>query len=383
MIAPSAGSRHPALRASDHSLPALGLEPSLPLRRYGATRAGSPAVLLLHGAGATSDTFLLPHGGLVRYLTARDWDVWVLDWRGSRAVLSALEGAPLGGSISAERALFTLDHVAESDIPRALAKIRATIGERALLGVLGFCAAGCALSMSVARGKLEAFGVSRLVLVALGLFCETPWDGWIKAEDFILERLLAEEPHCRVVDPHAARWPECLEDAFRAWPWPSGGTSRLDRLFARLTFMYGEPYVRERMSRAIDERTLLDLFGPLHMGLYLHAGQLVRRGHAARFDRPDIVPRYAESSEASARYDNDLVPRHFADKRTTLITGAENRLWHRDSVDRMHEWLLSYASFRREPAHRKHVLRDYAHLDLFLGEGADADVYPLIEAGLG
>jgi pimeloyl-ACP methyl ester carboxylesterase len=375
------GSGHASLRASEHSLPKLELEPALPLRRYGLGRDGSPAVLLLHGAGATSDTFLLPDGGIVRYLAARGWDVWVLDWRGSRSVLAELEPTPLGGSIAAERALFTLDQVAESDIPRALARVRATIGERTSLGVLGFCAAGCALSMSAARGKLEAFGVSHLVLVALGLFCETPWDGWIKAEDFILERLLVEAPNCRSVDPHAERWPDCLEEAFGAWPWLPSGTSRLDRVFRRLTFMYGEPYARERMARSLDARALLALFGPLHLGLYLHARQLVRRGYAARFGRPDIVPRYVESAQTSAHFENDLVPKYFTDKRTTLITGAENRLWHRDSVDRMHDWLLSHASFRRQPAHRKHVLSDYAHLDLFLGDGADADVYPLIEAG--
>lgn len=380
-MAPSAALARAGIAVSDHTLSASEHEPGLPLRRYGSARSGSPAVLLLHGAGATSDTFLLPNGGVVRYLVERGFDVWVLDWRGSRAVLDALEHAPLGGSLAAERALFTLDHVAESDIPRALAAIRATAGERASLGVLGFCAAGSALSMAVARGMTEAFGVSSLVFVALGLFCEAPWDGWMKAEDFILERLLVEAPACRYVDPHAECWPECLEAAFRAWPWLPDGTSRLDRVFRRLTFMYGEPYARERMARSLDEQTLLALFGPLHLGLYLHAGQLVRRGYAARFDRPDIVQRYA--ARAGERYETDLLPEHFRDKRTTLITGAENRLWHRDSMDHMHDWLLSHASFRCEPARRKHVLRDYAHLDLFLGDGAETDVYPLIEAGLG
>lgn len=368
------------IAVSDHSVPPTEREPALPLRRYGAAKRGSPAVLLLHGAGATSDTFLLPNGGIVRYLAARGFDVWVLDWRGSRSVLEAIQRAPLGGSIVAERALFTLDHVAESDIPRALAVMRGLAGQRVSLAVLGFCAAGAALSMAVARGELEEFGVSALVFVALGLFCETPWDGWLKAEDFILERLIAEEPDCRFVDPHAERWPGCLEEAFRAWPWLPAGSSRLDRVFRRLTFMYGEPYARQRMSRAVDDRSLLSLFGPLHLGLYLHAGQLVRRGYAARFDRPDIVPRYTQATPSP--FDDDLRPEHFAGKRATLITGAENRLWHRDSMDRMHDWLLSHASFRRDPLHRKHVLRDYAHLDLFLGEGAETDVYPLIAAGL-
>jgi hypothetical protein len=154
-------------------------------------------------------------------------------------------------------------------------------------------------------------------------------------------------------------------------------------LFRRLTFMYGEPYARARMHPALSESTLLSLFGPLHLGLYLHAGQLVRRGYAARFDAPDIVGRRSESASAERELDGDLLPAHFKNKRVTLLTGAENQLWHRDSIDRMHEWLLAHACFRREPRHQKHVLRDYAHLDLFLGAEAETDVYPLIEAAFG
>jgi pimeloyl-ACP methyl ester carboxylesterase len=376
----AADAKRARAEASDHSLPATELEPGLPLLRFGGDATGRPAVLLLHGAGANSDTFLLPRGGIARYLTARGWDVWILDWRGSQRVLAELERAPLGGSIPAERRLFTLDHVAESDIPRALARIRSVIGERVSLGVLGFCAAGSALAMSVARGALERFGVERVTLVALGLFCETPWDGWMKAEDFILERVLAEEPTLRSVDPHALRWPAFLERAYELWPWLPDGTRPLQRLFRRLTFMYGEPYARARIHPSLSDATLLELFGPLHLGLYLHAGQLVRRGYAARFDEPDIVGRRLESAGTEHNLEGDLRSTHFKNKRVTLLTGAENQLWHRDSIDRMHDWLLAHACFRREPRHQKHVLRDYAHLDLFLGADAETEVYPLIAA---
>jgi hypothetical protein len=68
----------------------------------------------------------------------------------------------------------------------------------------------------------------------------------------------------------------------------------------------------------------------------------------------------------------------------TLITGAENHLWHRDSIDLTYEWLRNRASSRRErDRHRKHVLADYGHLDLFWSEDARADVYPLIEQAAG
>src|SRR5690606_18028854 len=39
--------------------------------------------LLVHGASAGSRTFMVPHGGLIRYLVEQGFDVWTLDWRSS------------------------------------------------------------------------------------------------------------------------------------------------------------------------------------------------------------------------------------------------------------------------------------------------------------
>ncbi|HEY3496206.1 MAG TPA: hypothetical protein VGK73_16015, partial [Polyangiaceae bacterium] len=71
------------------------------------------------------------------------------------------------------------------------------------------------------------------------------------------------------------------------------------------------------------------------------------------------------------------------DKRITLVTGAENRLWHRDSVDLMYEWLRNEAAPSKLGGTAvKHVLPGYAHQDLLWGARAERDVYPLILAGL-
>jgi pimeloyl-ACP methyl ester carboxylesterase len=62
---------------------------SLRLRRFPPAHPGSPqahehgAVLMLHGGNTLSDTFLLPGGGITAYLTERDFDVWLVDWRTS------------------------------------------------------------------------------------------------------------------------------------------------------------------------------------------------------------------------------------------------------------------------------------------------------------
>jgi hypothetical protein len=173
-------------------------------------------------------------------------------------------------------------------------------------------------------------------------------------------------------------------DAYKRWPapWlPSEGNSG-DSIFRRLAFMFGEPYLRERLAPGIHGPLLRNLFGHMHLGLYLQAGQMLRRGYAAPFDTPDVIdrPRLSRAKPNQAERPTFLIPAPFHDKRLTLITGAENRLWHRDSIDLMYEWLLGEASPRARP--KKHVLSGFAHQDLLWGASSDRDVYPLIQAGI-
>jgi cholesterol oxidase len=358
----------------------------LPLKRHRGKGGGGPPVLLLHGGSTCSDIFLVPGGGLVQYLLNRNWEVWTLDWRGSCRVVDALPADSLAGSVEAERALFTLDSVAMTDIPRALHKMREHIDPDQKIGVVGFCAGSGALSMAIARGKLHGLGVDNVVLMTLGLFYETPWDGWIKAEDFLIERVIVEDAKRRGVSPHETPWALAMEEAYKRWPqaWltPGAAGATVREMYRRLTFMFGEPYA-STLDPAISPRVLLSMFGSLHLGLYLHLGQQVRRGHAAEFNAPDILDRSRVRSKSAVRRKDDLNPAHFYDGSVALIGGAQNRLWHRDSVDLMYEWLRSNAPpAARKSSIRKHILTDYAHLDLLWGPRAREDVYPLIKDSL-
>ena len=60
----------------------------------------------------------------------------------------------------------------------------------------------------------------------------------------------------------------------------------------------------------------------------------------------------------------------------TLITGAKNQLWHRDSIDRMNEWL------RRSRRSEKVIVPDYGHQDLLWGRRAREVVFDRIVRGL-
>lgn len=380
---PSGSGGMPALR--EHALPIDGL--SLFLRHHPARRRREHTVLLLHGGNTSSRMYQEPDGGLVKFLTEGACDVWTLDWRSSALIVDPLiqQRPPLGGSEAKERALFTLDRVAEADIPLALNKMREH-GVEGDISVLGFCLGGAALAMAVSRGYLETLGVGNVVLVTMGLFFEVPWNGWLKAEDFIIERLLSSTPPPRGVDPtRPEEWHEAMRSAYARWPktWLAPGSEPIDALFRSLTFMYGEPYARGRLKRAFERRLLTGFFGSVHLGLFLHAGQLVRRGYAARFDELDVIDRARLDAPGSPSVTGDLVATHFENKRVTAVTGAEDRLWHRDSIDLMYEWLRNEAAAPRERRrHRKHVVPHYGHLDLFWSEDAARDVYPLLRAAI-
>jgi hypothetical protein len=408
------------------TLPIDGL--SLPLRRYRGSRDAAHSVLLLHGGNTSSRLFREPSGGLVEYLTRQQVDVWTLDWRTSADIIDPLvrDGRPLGGSAEAERRLYALDRVAEADIPLALEAMEQQV--RGSISVLGFCLAGGALSMAIARGRLERRRVRNVILCTMGLFYEVTWDGWIKAEDFLLERILASEPGRRAIDAALpGEWPHELARAYDRWPpaWRGGGGRRpIDALFQRLAFMYGEPYARPRLDPRFEQGLHEGYFGSLHMGLYLHAAQMVRRGFAAPLDEIDVIdrsrldrhkadgrwaeprwaeprwadraapaaraagpparaPQYRSDDDGPPRIVGDLRPEHFREQQVTLITGADNRLWHRDSIDLMYEWLRNEATpVGERTRHEKHVLPRYGHLDLFWSPAAAHDVYPKVLAAI-
>jgi cholesterol oxidase len=350
----------------------------LPLRRLPCAGARA-AVLLLHGASAASNTFLAPSGqSLAEHLHAWGYDVWLLDWRGGKEV-AGHETFRRPEYLDA----FSMDHVANHDIPVALGRIRSAVGPKLPLRVLAHCfGAGC-LAIAIAADQLRSHGVDRVVLMTLGLFYETPWDGFIKADDFLIERIRGTAPKVTAIHPGApvpndrARpwetptvWPSEMQDAFESWPpalLPDCGVP----ICQRVSFMFGHPYLEQNLPESMHRADeLAKQFGSMPITLYVHAGQNVRRGYAAPLD---ALPGCSESQRYLSRAGYDALDR------VTLISGTENEIWHPESVHRMHDWLGQSA--RRNSV--KHVLTSYGHQDLLWGRNAPRDVFPLIMQGLG
>ena len=343
-----------------------------------------PAVLLVHGASAGSDTFRIgEEQTLVDYLLGQGLDVWTLDWRASMrrvkdVYCKAVYDRRLAGT-------FTIDAAAEHDVPAAIeAMRRAPQNVRGKIAVLGHCMGGAIVAQGIARGAIPSADVENVVLTGLGLFYRAAIDNVLKAEDQVLEGLLADGQHLlhptkgweRSVctrDPGDGPWPPPLEDPYDVWldtPLPHDCKVAICH---RLSYMFGMPFIPDKIP-SIHDRYLPRQFGYIPLQFLIHCCQNLRRGHAAPFVATSTGPLPADT-----RY---LQRQPFQDRRITLISGDLNSLWHRDSIDTMYEWLRRGRRAEQPLSLQKHVVPDFGHQDLYWGVDAPQVVFPKILEGL-
>jgi pimeloyl-ACP methyl ester carboxylesterase len=359
---------------------ALPIELSCPL----VPARTAPTVLLVHGASASSNTFKHPHGGLVGFLEEQGCNVYTLDWRSSMRTVPLLMAD--SSRVALRRpGLFTLDASTE-DLQLGLSFVVQDVNERGTEGpelsekdvrIVGHCIGGALVAQAVTEERCRT---ERIVLTTLGLFFKVGVEGWIKGNDSVLDELLTNaENQQNVISAGAAtaarlKWPDSLEDRFRFWL-ETGLHHGCARPFCeRIAFMYGMPFrVDDMMDLHDSEGGLESQFGEMALATYAHCLRNLKRGWAAPFDA---------SLAAQDRYVSQSSRKKFAGRRVTLITGNENQVWHRNSIDLMSEWLGNGPNIPGLTI-KKHVLTKYGHQDLYWSSKARKEVYPLIAGGLG
>jgi len=146
--------------------------------------------------------------------------------------------------------------------------------------------------------------------------------------------------------------------------------------------MFGLPFLHSNLADAIDHDEIRRQFGSIPLRLYMHAAQNAYRGFAALFDAEAGLPNGVADNLVRAKLAEDyIIGEPFKDlDKITILGGAQNPLWHRDSADRMYDWLR-----RVLPTDRcvKHVLVGYGHQDLWWGPRSWREVFPLVREGLG
>ncbi len=278
------------------------------------------------------------------------------------------------------------------------------------------------ISIAVAQGVLEqyrkmdnAIDIGGIGLSTLGLFYDVHFDGHLKTQDHILVRIRREAPY---IDPgdgnDESLGHEELNRLYQNWarfwathrveneksnhkPADESGLSKTDhesvdesgqnradhnsgnktkmrpadRFCNKLSFLYGLPYREANLSSVMHEN-LDQQFGGIPTDMYLQAVRNTRTGWATPFviggsleEIADYEERYIDET---ARSQFDEIPK------ILLITGKENRLWHRNSIDFMYEWLLRGSLDRFDKVQKSPVTR-YGHQDLFWGEEAHKDVF--------
>jgi cholesterol oxidase len=376
----------PAVTAAPSAIPVTTADGCrLELRRHPGP-AGRPAALLVHGASAGSDTFRIGEDRtLVDVLLEGGLDVWTLDWRASMNRVQDIYCKALDAGRLA--ATFTIDAAADHDVPAAIATMRqAPHNVTGKIAVLGHCMGGAIVAQGIARGVIPSADVENVVLTGLALFYRGAIDNMLKAEDQVLEELLAHRgqhllhPTKRwdstvcARDPGDGPWPPLLEDPYDVWldtPLPHS----CDNAFChRLSYMFGMPFIPDRIPN-IHAGYLPSQFGYIPLQFLLHCCQNLRRGHAAPFVADVIGPLPPDT-----RY---LQRQAFKERRITLITGDLNSLWHRDSIDTMYEWLRRGRRDEQPRSLHKHVVPDFGHQDLSWGVDAPQLVFPRILEGLG
>jgi hypothetical protein len=127
-------------------------------------------------------------------------------------------------------------------------------------------------------------------------------------------------------------------------------------------FMYGEVYDHDRLNDATHEN-LHEVFGVANMRTFQQITRTLREGHVVAADGADLY---------LPQVDRFRLPISF-------LHGANNRLFLPEGSKLTYDFLVEHNG---PGYYTRHVIDDYAHMDLFIGKDAARDVYPVVTAEL-
>jgi pimeloyl-ACP methyl ester carboxylesterase len=333
------------IREQLHDITARDGRPLTLLNVRGGVSADRPPVLLVHGAGVRANIFRAPVPvTVVDALVNEGWDVWLLNWR---------------ASIDLEPTFWTLDQAARFDHPAAVAAVQRLTGSQEVRAVI-HCQGSTSFAMAAVAGLVP--DVSTIVSNAVSLHPILNRLARVKI-NFVLP---AAGRVMGYVDP---RWgdagaPGILPKAVTAWVRAvHHECNNMVCKMASFTYGTGEPTLwRHQNLNPATHDWLRNEFGFVPMTFFKQMRRCVDAGHLVSVDGSDALPAsfVAEPPHTTARF--------------ALMTGALNSCFEPESQVASHAWLTS----RGDDRHTLHVIPDYGHLDIFMGQSASRDVFPII-----
>jgi predicted alpha/beta hydrolase len=300
-------------------------------------------VLLVHGAGVRADIFLAPvRETIVDALLDAGYDVWLENWR---------------ASIDLVACEWSLDDAAVLDHPAAVREVRNRTGADTVQAII-HCQGSTSFALAAVAGLLP--DVTTIVSNAVSLHPVVPrFSRW--KSDYAVPLIARLTPY---FNPQWGR----DEPGWRA---------AMFRSFVRLThhectndvcrmvsFTYGTGFPALWSHDNISVEThewLSHEFARVPLTFFLQMRECLRQGALTPTGRYDELP-------------VDVVaggPR--TDARFALFAGEDNRCFLAESQQRTADWLASHRD-----GDSLHVVPGYGHLDMFMGDGAATDVFPLM-----
>lgn len=313
-------------------------------RKFLRDQAQGTPVLLVHGAGVRSRIFNPPRADNIDdVLASNGFDVWNLDWR---------------ASIDVPPNQWTLDQAAVLDYPPSIRTITERTGHTEVKAVV-HCQGSTSFMLSLVAGLLPE--VSVVVSNAVSLHPVVPAVARAKARYAVpvASRYLAYlNPQWGLGAP--AGWPRILDLYVRALH------HECDNPVCKWSsFTYGAGFPtlwrHENLSPAVHD-WITGEFAHVPMSFFRQMSRSIAAGHLVSTGAFDALP---ASAVAAA-------PR--TDARVVLLAGELNDCFKAESQLRSFDFLDGHAPGR----HVCHELAGYGHLDVFIGQTAPTDVFPLI-----
>jgi len=305
-------------------------------------------VLLVHGAGVRANIFRAPvRTTVVDYLVDRGYDVWLENWR---------------ASIDLKPNPWTLDQAAVYDHPMAVRTVLRETGASTMKAII-HCQGSTSFTMSAMAGLVPQ--VTTIVSNAVSLHTVVP--GFSKLKLYYAL-------------PLVSRFSDCLNPQWglRA---PTGFSKVIAFTVAavhhechnpvckQVSFTYGSGFPALWSHANLNEAThewLKREFAAVPTTFFRQMSRCVRSGHLVRVEELRQLPRdfAAQPPRTRARF--------------AFFSGRDNLCFLPESQQR------SFAFFDsvRRGYHSLRVLPNYGHLDMFMGENAARDVFPLMAAEL-
>jgi pimeloyl-ACP methyl ester carboxylesterase len=303
-------------------------------------------VLLVHGAGVRANIFRPPNDRhFVQALLDHGYDVWLENWR---------------ASIDLPPCEWTLDEAALYDHPAAVRKVVELTGAASIKAVI-HCQGSASFMLSAVSGLVPQ--VSTIVSNAVSLHPQVSWISHRKCRYAI--------PAVGLLTPYLdPRWGEHAE----------GFVPRMLQGLVRLThhecsngvcrfssFTYGTGFPVLWRHENLSDRThdwIRQEFGCVPLSFFRQMTRCLDAGHLV-----SRLPGLATDPTAQP-------PKTTA--RIAFIAGELNNCFKWQSQQASFDWFERH----RPNYHSLHVLGGYGHLDIFLGQHAQRDTFPVLIAEL-